>query len=161
MTVAHAAAGVLLAVAAVTAPGPARAEASAAPPAVDRTLAKTLTYLGLSALNNFAFGALRYGDLASGGVFALVSITTEPVVYYVHEAAWAALLPHTGLSERDAVPAKTASYTVVNAARVLANGWVLTGSATAAVGFLVFNVIGDSVSYAVNDLAWAHLFPAP
>ena len=126
-----------------------------------RNVYKTLTYQSVSAFDDFMFGVLFGGGVAAGGVLAAVSITTEPVLYYLHESVWSSIAADSGATETELIPTKTATYTLANMGRVFATGWALTGNPAIGVGFVAFNAVGDAVAYAANDLAWAYFAPLP
>jgi len=122
-------------------------------------LYKTLTYQALSTLGAYAYGDLFAGGAAVGGLLAVASTGTEPLLYYVHEWAWSKAAPHLTDRPGELVPVKTTTYAVLDAARSFAIGLAVTGSATLAGGFLAFHVVTDAASYVVNDLGWLYFMP--
>lgn len=125
----------------------------------DRTLYKTVTYQSLSSLNDFLFGMVFAGGMATGGALAAVSFVTEPIFYYYHEKLWERSSNDEDPADENIGIAKTASYVTINAGRIFSTGMLLTGSPVTAAGFVAFNVVGDSVNYVANDLAWSHFWP--
>lgn len=122
---------------------------------------KTLTYISLSALNDFAYGVVSSGHLAVGGTLALVSLATEPFLYYAHETAWNAAVGTAPDITLSSLPLRTVTYTALNVGRIFVTGVMVTGSIPVAAGFVGFNLFGDALSYAANDLAWAYYAPVP
>lgn len=125
----------------------------------DRTLYKTVTYQNLSSLNDFLFGIVFAGGMATGGALAAISFVTEPIFYYYHEKLWERSSNDKDPADENIGIAKTASYVTINAGRIFSTGMLLTGSPATAAGFVAFNVVGDSVNYVANDLAWSHFWP--
>lgn len=125
-----------------------------------RALYKTATYQSASSFNDFAFAAAvsRVGA-AGGGLLAAMSLVTEPVVYYFHESAWTAARTASGRTEMEVLPSKTVSYAAVNSGRVFLSGLIVTGSPLFALGFTAFNAVGDAMTSAGNDAAWAYFAP--
>lgn len=154
-------AGVLLAIALWS--GAAAAQVVASDPEEfdfdERTIYKTVTYQSLSSLNDFLFGMAFAGGLAAGSALAAVSFVTEPIFYYYHEKFWGLSSNDEGSKDENIGVAKTTSYVTINAGRIFFTGMLLTGSPATAAGFVAFNVVGDSVNYVANDLAWSHFWP--
>jgi uncharacterized membrane protein len=55
---------------------------------VSRTLAKTLTYEGVTAVSEFSVNYFVVRDFAAAAGLAAFSVAVSPIVYYVHERAW-------------------------------------------------------------------------
>jgi uncharacterized membrane protein len=125
----------------------------------DRNIGKTITYQTLSSLNDFAFGLVFAGGVAAGGVLAAASTVTEPIFYYIHESIWDAYQHHPENERVDTVAAKTATYTSANMIRIFTTGWAVTGSFVLAAGYVAFNSVADSLTYATNDAAWRYVWP--
>lgn len=146
-----------LGVAFVLTAAPARAETDNG--TVSRAFAKAATYQTLSSLNDFAFGYLVAGSALVGGAMAAVTTVTEPVFYLVHEMAWDAAIDRTGLDEADLLGPRMVTYGAINAGRVFGVGLLLTGSPAAALGYVGVSLVGDSLAFAFNDLAWSTFAP--
>ncbi|QCG91214.1 DUF2061 domain-containing protein [Azospirillum sp. TSH100] len=130
-----------------------------APITFDRNLGKTITYQTLSSLNDFAFGLVFAGGVVAGGVLAVASTVTEPIFYYIHENIWDAYQPRSEDEGVNTVAAKTATYTSANMMRIFATGWIVTGNPALATGYVAFNSMADSLTYATNDAIWMYVWP--
>jgi uncharacterized membrane protein len=113
---------------------------------------KTLTFLSLASINDFAFG-YAFGGLLTGGGMIVANLTTGWLLYYVHEKAWAKTLRFVELPQ-DNTGIRTGTFTVVNSARIFGLGLLITGKALISSGFVLFNAAGDAVAYAVTDRLW-------
>ena len=116
------------------------------------TVLKTLSFLSLASVNDFGFGYL-YGGLAVGGAMVAANLTTGWGLYYLHESGWAAA-SQVGPLPDDTTALRTASFTVVNAARIFGLGLLVAGDPIISGGFVVFNAVGDAVAYVVTDQLW-------
>jgi len=142
----------------------ASAETSATPGASDvgRIASRTATYQVMSSLNDFLYGVVFAGGVAAGGLLAVTSLVTEPVVHFLHETAWgSAPAPADPDEALRRVPVKSATYALANSGRVFASAWLLTGNPIIAVGMVAFNTVGDATVYAINDAAWARFGGTP
>jgi uncharacterized membrane protein len=129
-------------------------------PAADApTPLKTLTFLSLSSINDFAFGYL-FGSLATGGAMVAANLTTGWGLYYLHESAWIAYDPQGKLPE-GTTGLRTATFTIANSTRIFALGLLLTGSPVISGGFVVFNAAGDAAAYVITDKLWNTLGSGP
>ena len=140
------------------------AETAATPEASDvtRIASRTATYQVMSSLNDFLYGVVFAGGVAAGGLLAVTSLVTEPVVHFLHETAWGNAPPPADQDEAlRRVPVKSATYTLANSGRVFTTAWLLTGNPIVAVGMVAFNAVGDATVYAINDAAWAHFGGTP
>jgi uncharacterized membrane protein len=137
------------------------AAAEAPPPDLVHLARKTATYQAMSSFNDFVYGAVFAGGIAAGGVLAAASLVTEPIVHFLHEAAWNTAPAVDRDEALRRVPVKAATYTMANSGRVFASAWLLTGNPVVAAGMVAFNAVGDAVVYAVNDAAWARFGPEP
>jgi uncharacterized membrane protein len=153
----------LLASLALALPNCARAEAvtggtavpnahAAADPVQPPSPLKTLTFLSLASINDFAFGYM-FGGLVGGSGMILANLTTGWGLYHVHEVAWGESGHYVSLPD-DTTGMRTTTFTVVNSARIFGLGLLLTGNAAISAGFVVFNALGDAVAYVVTDRIW-------
>lgn len=136
--------------------------AEPAPPSeVERIARRTATYQVVSSFNDFVYGALFAGGIAAGGVLAVASLVTEPILHFLHETAWGRVSPPADRAEAlQRVPIKSATYTLANSGRVFASAWLISGNPVVAAGMVAFNAVADATVYAVNDAAWAHFTAA-
>ncbi|BBK43398.1 hypothetical protein STVA_34180 [Allostella vacuolata] len=133
----------------------AAAPAEAAAPTFGQKAGKTATYQAMSSFNDFLYGAIVGGGLATGGLLAAASLVTEPIIHYLHETAWGqAPPPADAAAAMERLPIKTATYAAANAGRVFTATWLLTGNPVIAVGMVAFNAVSDSLTFALNDAAW-------
>ena len=123
-----------------------------------RNAQKTMTYLALSALNDLAFGAALTGQLAVAGALMVSSALTEPIAYYFHEQTWDERARLEDGASTD-LSSRTATYGVLNAARIFVLTMIITGSVAFAAAFVGLELVGDSLAYSLNDLAWAYFAP--
>ena len=131
------------------------APADAAAPTFGQKAGKTATYQAMSSFNDFLYGAIVGGGLATGGLLAATSLVTEPIIHYLHETAWGqAPPPADAAAAMERLPIKTATYAAANAGRVFTATWLLTGNPVIAVGMVAFNAVTDSLTFALNDAAW-------
>ncbi|BBK37978.1 hypothetical protein STAQ_30560 [Allostella sp. ATCC 35155] len=113
-------------------------------------------------MNDFLYGVVFAGGVAAGGVLAVTSLVTEPVVHFLHERAWGnAPVPADQDEALRRVPVKSATYALANSGRVFATAWLLTGNPLVAAGMVAFNTVGDATVYAINDAAWARFGGTP
>ena len=57
-----------------------------------RSLAKTLTWRALAAVDTFLIGWLITGNVLFAGSIASLEVLTKMVLYYAHERAWARVM---------------------------------------------------------------------
>jgi len=119
------------------------------------TALKTLSFLSLASVNDFGFGYL-FGGLATGGAMVVANFTTGWELYYLHETAWATS-GHVAALPEDTTALRTASFTVVNSARIFGLGLLITGNPIISGGFVVVNAVGDAAAYVVTDKLWPQL----
>lgn len=139
--------------------GLAAAESEGWPPWL-HALGKTATFEAVASIDTFVLGTWWAGNQTIGGGFALVSVATASLAYYLHERAWTRWGPDPNVEAPEELGVyKMVTYRIVSAVRLITLTYLLTGSALVSGAYVAANTVIDSVIYYGNDLAWGYWGP--